>query len=269
MAKWKDGKITSQNDENDGVLIDEDDVDGVSGVTSIKEGATIDVIGSKTPVIKDSLSRSFSIVASDDEKKSSSDTAKRYKDLFERNDGSEIPTAIVTFYPNVWLESKGALDPFVWHTSEKTLPPSEIVEAILKVYTSEIVAGEKDEKLKRLFAQGLSKYLKTDPSEVQQLLMDPKKLEDFITTAYSNSRNDGFIGAMVVDKDASANHDLKSAYTPETTKKTLIPGATPDQEDTKETTSTDPNQKVAVKKTDEKQVMPKDDAVKAYFDKLM
>lgn len=268
MAKWKDGKAQSQIEDADNTIIDEDDVDGSQGSTSSGE-TTVGVIGSKTPVVKDPLSNSFSVAVSDDEKKTASDTAKRYKDLFERNDGSEIPTAIVTFYPNVWLESKGALDPFVWHTSEKTLPPSEIVEAILKVYTSEIVAGEKDEKLKRLFAQGLSKYLKTDPSEVQQLLMDPRKLEDFVTTAYSNSRNDGFIGAMVVDKDASANHDLKSAFNPEVAKKTLIPGADIHHDDEPNVESTERDKKDTPDKVDEKQVMPKDDAVKAYFDKLM
>lgn len=268
MAKWKDDKAHSQTEDTDNTIIDEDDVDGSQESASSGE-TTVDVIGSKTPVIKDPLSNSFSVAVSDDEKKNVSDTAKRYKDLFERNDGSEIPTAIVTFYPNVWLESKGALDPFVWHTSEKTLPPSEIVEAILKVYTSEIVAGEKDEKLKRLFAQGLSKYLKTDPSEVQQLLMDPRKLEDFVTTAYSNSRNDGFIGAMVVDKDASANHDLKSAFNPEVAKKTLIPGADIRHNGEPNVDSAERNKTDTPDKKDEKQVMPKDDAVKAYFDKLM
>lgn len=268
MAKWEDDKIQSQTDEANNTVIDEDDVDGLPGGKTTKE-ATVTVIGSKTPIVTDPLSNSFSVAAPDDRNKSSSDTAKRYKELFERNDGSEIPTAIVTFYPNVWLESKGALDPFVWHTSEKTLPPSEIVESILKVYTSEIVAGEKDEKLKRLFAQGLSKYLKTDPAEVQQLLMDPRKLEDFITTAYSNSRNDGFIGAMVVDKDASANHDLKSAFTPEVAKKTLIPGADVGRDDGTKATPVKQDQKPSSQGTDDKQVMPKDDAVKAYFDKLM
>lgn len=268
MAKWKDDKVQSQIENDNGTVIDEDDVDGLPGAAATKEAA-VDVIGSKTPIVKDPLSNSFSVTTTDAEKKTSSDTAKRYKDLFERNDGSEIPTAIVTFYPNVWLESKGALDPFVWHTSEKTLPPSEIVEAILKVYTSEIVAGEKDEKLKRLFAQGLSKYLKTDPSEVQQLLMDPRKLEDFITTAYSNSRNDGFIGAMVVDKDASANHDLKSAFNPLVAKKTLIPGSDDNHTDDQGTTTVNDQPKAPSKEASDKQVMPKDDAVKAYFDKLM
>jgi hypothetical protein len=268
MAKWKVDKLQSQTDGVNNTVIDEDDVDGVPSAGSTTE-PTVDVIGSKTPIMKDPLSNSFSVTMPDVNKESSSSTAKRYKDLFERNDGSEIPTAIVTFYPNVWLESKGALDPFVWHTSEKTLPPSEIVEAVLKIYTSEIVAGEKDEKLKRLFAQGLSKYLKTDPSEVQRLLMDPRKLEDFITTAYSNSRNDGFIGAMVVDKDTSANHDLKSAFNQEVAKKTLI--TKPDTNRTDRVTSEPTMTKPDAKSTESnvKTVMPKDDAVKTYFDKLM
>lgn len=121
------------------------------------------------------------------------------KDLFTQSTESTLDTAVVTFYPEVWDQSNGSVDPFIWHSSSIDSTPDEILKAILKISSNGAITGDKSGKLMNYFAQGLAKYLRLDPSSVKELLSKPETLGEFLDSRYSDALTDSVIGSVVED----------------------------------------------------------------------